>query len=104
MIPAVISAVGGMIGNVLKNRQELSKATLEAKVARITNGIPGYSDEFLIFVWSMPTVMSFVPGLAVYAQKGFEIMNTYPDWYVGGFITLSFSVFGVDKLFAWRKV
>ena len=34
---------------------------------------------------------------------GFDYLEKLPEWYVGGFITVTFAVFGVDKLFAYKK-
>ena len=61
----------------------------------------GYSDEFLLIVWSSPIIMIFTPWYE-YAARGFDRLATLPDWYVGGFISITFAVFGIDKLFKWK--
>ena len=96
---AIISAISGFVSN----RQEIGKAKAQAKIQRMQNGIPGYSDEFLILVWTAPLVMIFVPGLESYAVNGFKNLSLLPDWYVGGFISITFATFGIDKVFAWKK-
>lgn len=103
MLGVVAPVVGSLLKGFMENRQEISKAKAQAKAARLQNGIPGYSDEFLIFIWSAPFVMNFIPFLQPYVVAGFENLQVLPDWYVGGFITITFAVFGIDKLFAWKK-
>jgi hypothetical protein len=103
MLGALFKVAGPLVSGFLENRQKVSAAKAELKVQRLTNGIPGYSDEFLIIIWSAPFILSFIPGLQGYAALGFEHLEKLPEWYVGGFITVTFAVFGVDKLFAYKK-
>lgn len=98
----LLAILGPMVSSFVQGRQKVSAAKAEAKVARMTSGIPGYSDEYLIFIWSAPFIMCFIPGLAPYAEAGFAQLKNLPDWYIGMFGTLSLSVFGIDKLMAWR--
>ena len=99
----LITAGIGLVQSVLKGRQKVSEAKADIKIQRLQNGIPGYSDEFLIFIWAAPFVAVFIPGMESYAVAGFDNLKELPDWYVGGFITITFAVFGIDKLFAWKK-
>ena len=103
MLGALYKVAGPLVSGFLENRQKVSAAKAELKVQRLTNGIPGYSDEFLIIIWSAPFILSFIPGLQEYAAMGFDYLEKLPEWYVGGFITVTFAVFGVDKLFAYKK-
>jgi len=103
MIGTIFKMLSPVVGNFMSNRQEISKAKVQAKIARLSNGIPGYSDEVLIFIWSAPFVLSFIPGLQEYAKIGFDHLAELPQWYVGGFVTITFSVFGIDKLFSMKK-
>jgi len=103
MLPVIIPALTNLVGGWLTSKQKVSEAKAEAKIARVSQGIPGYSDEFLIFVWSAPFVMSFIPPLQPYAIQGFSILESLPDWYMGGFMTLTASVFGVDKFLTWKQ-
>jgi len=102
MLPLVSTGLG-LVSTFLQGRQKVSAAKAEAKVVRLTTGIPGYSDEFLVFVWMAPLVMTFVPPLQPYAAKGFALMAELPDWYVGMVGTITLSVFGVDKLLSWKQ-
>jgi|TARA_R110000744_G_C19256679_1_gene550894 uncharacterized membrane protein YciS (DUF1049 family) len=104
MLGAVLKIVGPLVTGFMENRQKVSAAKADLKIQRLQGGIPGYSDEVLIFIWSAPFVLSFIPGLQEYAQAGFEHLAALPDWYVGGFISITFAVFGIDKLFSFKKV
>jgi len=99
------SLLGGTIKDWVANKSEVSKAKALARAESLKNGIPGYSDEYLILAWSYPFVASFIPALQPSVQAGFEFMEQMPEWYVGGWITVSFAVFGIDKLFKvdWSK-
>lgn len=99
----MITAGLGIVQSFLSGRQKISEAKADMKIQRMQNGIPGYSDEVLIFIWAAPFVAVFIPGLETYAVAGFNNLDQLPDWYVGGFITISFAVFGIDKIFAWKK-
>lgn len=101
----VLSLLGGTFKDWLSNRNEIEKRKAVAKIENVSKGIAGYSDEYLVLVWSYPVVASFVPALQPSVSAGFEFMEAMPEWYVGGFITISFAVFGIDKLFKidWRR-
>jgi hypothetical protein len=95
----LLSLMGGTFKDWLSNKQEVEKAKAIARIEHVKNGIPGYSDEYLVLVWSYPFIAAFIPALQPSVEAGFEFMEAMPDWYVGGFITVSFAVFGIDKLF-----
>lgn len=96
------SLVGGGIKDYFTKKGQIASIKAEAQASRAANGIPGYSDEYLVFVWSYPAVASFVPALQPSVQAGFEFMATMPEWYVGGFMTVSAAVFGLDKLLRYK--
>lgn len=102
MLSAILGPVGSIVGSWVTSRNKVSEAKAEAQVARLQNGIPGYSDEVLIFIWSAPWVMSFIPPLQPYATQGFLILESLPEWYVGGFLAITGSVFGIDKLLMFK--
>lgn len=99
---AVFSLFGGAFKDWLKSRADLEQKKAIAKIENVSKGIPGYSDDYLIFIWSYPFIAGFIPVLQDSAAAGLAAFESYPDWYVGGFITISFSVFGIDKLFKWK--
>lgn len=104
---AITSLITSLVSDLLKdwwgNRQKINKAKIEARIKNVSEGIPGYSDEFLILIWAAPFVLCFIPGSDVWIKNGFDNFSQLPDWYVGGFISISFAVFGIDKIFKWKK-
>ncbi|MFV1873478.1 MAG: hypothetical protein ACMZ64_09180 [Oleiphilus sp.] len=84
-------------------KADIAERKAIAKIENVSKGIPGYSDEYLVLIWSYPAIASFIPFLQPMVEKGIEHFNALPDWYVGGFITISFSVFGIDKIFRWKS-
>ncbi len=103
MLNLFLNLLGGTVKDWIKTRSEISNKKALARIENVSKGIPGYSDEYLILVWSYPVVAAFIPPLQFSAKAGFEFLHTLPDWYVGGFISISFAVFGIDKLFKWKK-
>jgi hypothetical protein len=103
MMGLIVNFLGGTLKGWIGNRSEIEKRKAVARIENVSKGIPGYSDEYLIFVWSYPFVASFVPALQPSVTAGFDFMATMPDWYVATFMSLSFAVFGIDKLFRYKK-
>ena len=102
MMSLLLNLVGGTFKDWVSHKSELEKRKAVARIENVSKGIPGYSDEFLIVVWSYPFVASFIPSLQPSVSAGFNFMATMPEWYVGGFVTVSFAVFGIDKLFKYK--
>lgn len=96
-----LSLFAGTFKDWWATRQESDKLKAVASVERSKSAMAGWSDEYLLFVWSLPFIMVFTPWHDI-ASRGFERLATLPDWYVGGFISISFAVFGIDKIFKWR--
>lgn len=97
----VWNLLAGTVGEWVKAKAGIAVKTAEARANAVANGIPGYSDEWLVLVWSLPVIGVFIPGLAPHVADGFERLALLPEWYVGGFMTITAAVFGVDK---WLKV
>jgi hypothetical protein len=102
MMTMLLNLFGGTIKDWFKHKADIQERKEIARIENVSKGIPGYSDEYLILVWSYPFAASFVPYLQPSVSAGFEFMSTMPEWYVGGFITVSFAVFGIDKLFKYK--
>lgn len=102
MIDFVLSLVTKNFNSWFSDFKETKKIKVQAGIERSKLHLSGYSDEFLLIVWSYPFVSLFIPKLTPYTVTAFNNLSLLPDWYVGGFITISFSVFGIDKLFKWR--
>lgn len=41
----------------------------------------GYKDEWVLFLISIPMVLSFFPQTVVYVQMGFAALEQTPEWY-----------------------
>ncbi len=67
----------------LKQTRKLRK--LEAEIewdttqARASYG--SWKDEYWTLILSIPLIMSFIPSLAPYVKKGFDVLAETPDWY-----------------------
>ncbi len=98
-----LSLVGGTFGDWVKSQSAIAETKARARAEAVSQGIPGWSDEWLVIVWSFPAVACFVPGLDTVATAGIENFNNMPDWYKGGFITVTAAVFGIDKFIKWKR-
>lgn len=98
----LLSLLGGTFKDWVSSKSKIAETTAIAKAQNAGKGIAGWSDEYLVVVWSYPTVSSFIPALRPSSADGFAYLSTLPEWYIGGFITISFAVFGIDKLFKWK--
>ncbi len=103
MFNMLLSLMGGTFQTWLSNKQETDKLQKVAKIESSKAHLAGYSDEFLILVWSYPFVSMFIPAFQEHTALAFEKLLLLPDWYVGGFISITFAVFGIDKLFKFKK-
>ncbi len=102
MTGLLVSLLGGTIKDWLQSRSEIATEKAKARARAVSEGIPGWSDEYLVFIWSFPFVACFVPGLDQIATAGIERFNDLPEWYQGGFFTVTAAVFGIDKLVKWK--
>lgn len=57
-----------------------------------------YKDEYLLFLFSAPLWMSFIEPLQPIVQKGFEVLNTLPDWYMFLLVGMTISIMGIRGL------
>lgn len=56
-------------------------------------------DEYLLFLFSVPIIMAFIPGLQGYVADGFKIVKDMPYWYISIIIGMNIVVFGLRGLF-----
>jgi len=103
MFNLVASLLTGTFSKWFDSKQKIDEIKAQARVENSKNQLSGYSDEFLIIVWSYPFIAMFIPALQQQTALAFEKLALLPSWYVGGFISISFAVFGIDKLFRWKK-
>jgi hypothetical protein len=82
----------------LKKQGLEADATWEMEFAR--QAASSWKDEYTLIVVSIPMVMAFVPGLAIYVQAGFEAFAKTPLWYQVMVQTLFYATVGIRL---WRK-
>lgn len=102
-LTSLIAPVSNMVGKWQENRAQVSQAKHEAKLERIKSMDNDHKDEFLLGIWSAPFLAAFIPGLQPYAFKAFDFLSQLPGWYLGAWVAISLSVFGVDKIMKVKK-
>lgn len=66
----------------------------------------GWKDEYVTILITTPFIMCFIPGLDVYALRGFHVLEQTPDWFQWTSITVMLAPFGirtVQKTFSGFK-
>lgn len=59
-----------------------------------------WKDEYTLIVVSIPLVMAFIPGLAVYVAAGFTAFASTPMWYQIMVQTIFYATYGIRL---WRR-
>ncbi len=59
-----------------------------------------WKDEYTLVVVSVPLVMAFIPGLAVYVAAGFAAFSSTPLWYQVMVQTIFYATYGIRL---WRR-
>jgi hypothetical protein len=57
-----------------------------------------WKDEYLLFLFSIPVVMCFIPTLDVYVLAGFAALKQTPVWYQVIFVVMCLTIYGHRKL------
>ena len=124
MIQALIGPIASLAGTWLEGKVEKTKAETAAKVAtakaeatimekKATGEIDwdlemargsqsSWKDEWLVILFSVPLVLSFIPGMEGVVANGFEQLEKMPNWYqysLGVIVAASFGVRSATKFF-----
>jgi len=59
-----------------------------------------WKDEYTLLVVSIPLIMAFIPGLAVYVHQGFAAFAATPLWYQVMVQTIFYATYGLRL---WRR-
>lgn len=59
----------------------------------------GWKDEFVLLILSIPLIMSFIPGGAVYVSAGFQVLGVTPSWYQWMLISIYAAIYGIKPVF-----
>ena len=109
IIGSVVSGVFSTGKQYLQNKNQESTAKHEAKMAYLKaktawemfmarGSMNSYKDEFWTVVIAAPLVLAFYPPAVEWVQRGFEVLQTFPNWYLY-FLGISFSAaFGAKPL------
>lgn len=66
----------------------------------------GWKDEYWTIILSIPMVMCFIPGLVIYVERGFMVLQETPEWYryvIGVAIGSAFGVKSVANFMKLKK-
>ncbi len=124
MIQALIGPIASLAGTWLEGKVEKTKAETGAKVARAKaeaiimekkatgeldwdlemarGSQSSWKDEWLVILFSVPLILSFIPGMEGVVANGFEQLDKMPDWYqysLGVIVAASFGVRSATKFF-----
>ena len=122
-LTSLISPVANIAGQIIKNRNEISKAKHEAQIQTIQNNADweakmadasanSWKDEFWTLVLSVPIFMigySIIvndPSIIERTKYAFQALDELPDYYqylLFICISASFGIKGVDRLLSLKK-
>lgn len=100
---ALMSILGGTFSRWVDAQSEIAEIEAKARADSVSNGIPGWSDNYLVVVVSFPFIAGFIPGLDQVAANGIANFEAMPEWYQGIFGTVVLAVFGLDKVIKWKQ-
>jgi hypothetical protein len=111
----IISGVTGFF----KDKAKLKQAQVEGQIAvtkqasanvaewemlHAKGSQTSWKDEYVLILFSIPTVMAFIPFLEQYAISGFAILHTLPEWYRYTFVTIALASYGIKmKDIFWKR-
>jgi hypothetical protein len=57
-----------------------------------------WKDEYILFLFSIPVVMCFIPGCDKYVLAGFQVLENTPMWFQIIFVVMCLTIYGHRKL------
>lgn len=108
MIPALINAIAGIAGSWVETKVETAKAkTAVAKrvasgeqdwnLEQAKNSASSWKDEWLTVLISIPMILAFT-GYEDIVKRGFDALESMPDFYKTAVGVVFAASFGVQKL------
>lgn len=84
----------------LKEKRLQAEIDADVDIDKINteNMATSWKDEYLLFLFSIPVIMCFVPGLAIYVTAGFIALSGTPMWYQVIFVVMCLTIYGHRKL------
>ncbi len=98
-----------------QQERAIKKALTERQISLIEQGLhadmqwelemakqaaSSWKDEYVLLLVSIPAILSFVPGGAIYVEKGFEAISRMPSWYQITFVSVLLATYGIRW---WRR-
>jgi hypothetical protein len=88
----------------IKTIQQAAGNAAEWEMLHARGSQTSWKDEYVLILFSIPTVMSFIPFLEQYAISGFAILHTLPEWYRYTFVTIALASYGIKmKDIFWKR-
>lgn len=66
---------------------------IEYDIEVIKGGKDSLKDEWLVFLFSIPLILAFIPGCEVIVERGFAALDNCPTWYKAAISAMIASVF-----------
>jgi len=57
-----------------------------------------WKDEFLLMLFSLPIILTFIPSMQPYVQRGWEMLKLAPDWFLWLYAGMVISIWGLRGL------
>lgn len=118
-IAPIVAALGSIGKAWLENRRvkaegkiAISQAKVnfkvsqfEARAAMDVEAMKGmqfsWKDEYLLLLFSIPLILSFIPGMVPFVAAGFAVLQTLPMWYQWAITGMVAATFGIRT---WKGV
>ncbi len=118
MLPFIMPLISGITG-FFRDKAKIKQAKVEGEIAIIQQAAKNtadwsmlhakgsatsWKDEYVLILFSIPTIMVFIPFLAPYAIEGFKVLHTLPEWYTYTFVVIALASYGIKmKNIFWPK-
>lgn len=54
-----------------------------------------WKDEFLLLLFSLPVILTFIPSMQPYVKQGWEMLSQAPEWFLWLYAAMIISVWGL---------
>lgn len=125
-ILSILGKIPEILGTYITRRMEIKaedrqqeraikKALVERQIELISQGLhadmqwelemakqaaSSWKDEYVLILLSIPAVLCFIPGGAVYVSQGFDAISKMPAWYQISFVSVLLATYGIRW---WRR-
>ncbi|WP_461209932.1 hypothetical protein [Desulfocurvus sp. DL9XJH121] len=77
-----------------------SKGALDWDQEALRQSQFSWKDEYLLILFTLPVICAFIPGLAGYVERGFEVISGMPVWYRWCLLGMVAAAFGLRWIIA----